>query len=189
MYYHVDKDIILPYFNIKGSDCLFGFKDSRSKDSGVIIGLQSESDLKDTGKNQNVLSLNNMYIPENCLVIGTIESKGDVRIAGKIEGEIIVSGKLDIAQSALITGNIQADSLLINGELHGNINVKNLLEVGPTGRLFGDIVANFLKIVRGAHFVGTSTHHDESSLSTNKINASSHSSLLQSIMAKNSRAI
>lgn len=168
---------------------MFGFKDSRSKETGVVIGLQPESDQKEAGKNQNILSPNNMYIPANCLVKGTIESKGDVRIAGKIEGEVIVLGKLDISESAVITGNIDADSLLINGELHGNIKVKNLLEVGPTGRLYGDIIASFLKIVKGAHFAGTSTHHDEPSLSTNKSNTSSHSSLLQSIMAKNSKAI
>lgn len=167
---------------------MFGFKDSRSKETGVIIGLQPEQDQREMGKTQAGLNPNNMYIPVNCLVKGTIESKGDVRIDGKIEGEIFVSGNLDISNPAVITGNIEADSLLINGELHGNIKVKNLLEVGPNGRLYGDIITKFLKIVKGAHFVGTSTHHDEQTSSTNKLNTS-HSSLLKSIMTKNSNAV
>ena len=129
-----------------------------------------------------------MYIPENCLIKGTIESQGDVRIDGKIEGEIIVAGILDLTKSAVVTGNIEADSLVINGELHGNTKIKNVLEFGPTGKLYGDIITKYLKIVKGAHFVGNSTHHDDCSVSAPKP-ATSHSSLLRSIMAKNEQAI
>lgn len=151
-----------------------------------MLGLKdktgSENHVVDNSKNRH-----NMFIPKDCLIKGIIESKGDVTIEGQIEGDVIVSGSLNIGNSAVITGNIEADSLVISGEFHGNVKATNLLEVGETGRLYGDISTKLIKIMKGAHFRGTCTHTDHVD-EANKPQLS-HSSLLKNLMAKNNKAV
>jgi len=127
-----------------------------------------------------------MFIPKDCFIKGIIESRGNVTIDGKIEGDVIVTGSLNIGNSAVITGNIEAESLVISGEFHGNVKATNLLEVGETGRLYGDISTKLIKIVKGAHFKGTCTHTDHTEEGKFEV---SHSTLLKNIMARHHKAV
>lgn len=105
-------------------------------------------------------SSNVTYIADDCEIKGSIDSKGNARIDGKVEGTIRISGDLVIGQSAILQANIEAQTISIAGEVRGNVKAKDLLELASTSRLYGDINTKQLKIDQGARFVGNSNYEE-----------------------------
>ncbi|MFA5813579.1 MAG: polymer-forming cytoskeletal protein [Patescibacteria group bacterium] len=69
---------------------------------------------------------------------------------GRLEGEILVNGILEITQNAEINGNIKANKLSISGKVNGNIDVAGSLSVERTAVICGDIKAGAVTIIAGA---------------------------------------
>lgn len=100
-------------------------------------------------------------IAAECQITGSITINGNARIDGKIEGRVCVTGDLIIGASALLTAEIEANTVTIAGEVHGNIKTTDLLELNSTARLFGDISTQQFKVDQGAQFIGMSQHLEE----------------------------
>lgn len=104
----------------------------------------------------------------NSLVFGTVitgnlKSKTDIRIDGKLEGNLESEAKVVIGKNALILGNISCHSILIEGKIEGNITAKDCLHIQRTGIVFGDLRTNKLIIEDGAVFDGASVMKKASS--------------------------
>jgi len=120
------------------------------------------------GKKENGINIkpvsssspNVTYIADDCELKGSIESKGNARIDGKVEGSITVSGDLVIGQSAVLKANIQGQTVSIAGEIRGNVKATELLELASTARLYGDINTKQLRVDQGARFVGSSNYEE-----------------------------
>jgi cytoskeletal protein CcmA (bactofilin family) len=102
-----------------------------------------------------------IYLAEDCKIVGTIYSSGNITIDGQVEGTIESKGDIVINQQGKVNADIQAENLTIRGELHGNIIVKNLLEITSGGILYGDMKTNLIRIEQGAKFVGKNTPIDQ----------------------------
>jgi cytoskeletal protein CcmA (bactofilin family) len=85
---------------------------------------------------------------------GDFESDGYLEIRGRVEGEIVHSGRLVIARGAVWKGNIRADELVIAGQVHGNVDVLEELELEAGGQLIGDVACARLVVAPGAIFEG-----------------------------------
>ena len=96
------------------------------------------------------------FIATDCQITGSLTVNGNVRIDGKIDGNVSASGELTVGPSAKITANIEAKTVCIAGEVHGDVKATNILELSSSARLYGDLCTSQLKIEQGAHFVGTS---------------------------------
>lgn len=89
-----------------------------------------------------------------------VEIKGDIKFSGemacdaKVDGEIQTDGNLSLGESAVIHGNINAQSVVARGKINGNINAKERIEIKARTELFGDIRAAKLVIEEGVTFVG-----------------------------------
>lgn len=105
-------------------------------------------------------SSNVTYIAEDCEIKGSLDSKGNARIDGKVEGTIRIAGDLVIGQSAVLQANIEAQTISIAGEVRGNVKANDLLELASSSRLYGDINTKQLKIDQGARFVGSSNYEE-----------------------------
>lgn len=105
------------------------------------------------------------YIAEDCEIKGSIVTKGNARIDGRVEGTINISGDLVIGQNAVLQADIESHTISIAGEVRGNITAKDLLELSSTARLFGDIKTKLLKIDQGARFVGNSNFEETTTTS------------------------
>lgn len=81
---------------------------------------------------------------------GKLVASETIIVEGRLEGEILVKGSLEITQSAEINGNIKADKLSIYGKVGGNIDVASSLLVGRTAIIHGDIKAGVVTIMPGA---------------------------------------
>ncbi|MGB7768943.1 MAG: polymer-forming cytoskeletal protein [Verrucomicrobiia bacterium] len=85
---------------------------------------------------------------------GNIKFSGELSLDGKLDGEIHTDGALNLGDSAVVNGNINAQSVVVRGKVHGNINAKEKIDIKAKAELFGDIRASKLVIEEGVTFVG-----------------------------------
>jgi cytoskeletal protein CcmA (bactofilin family) len=85
---------------------------------------------------------------------GTIKFTGELAFDGKLDGEIHTDGTLHLGDSAVVNGNISAQSVIVRGKINGNITAKEKIEIKGKTELFGDIRATKLAIEEGVTFVG-----------------------------------
>lgn len=93
-------------------------------------------------------------ISEGSKLKGNIESKNDIRISGKVEGEANSKGKLIITSSGLIEGNVKAMDADISGNLVGEIRVSNKLTLRKSAKIDGNIYTKTLIVEEGAQING-----------------------------------
>jgi len=103
--------------------------------------------------------MNNSHPGKNILssdveIKGTIKFSGELAFDGKLDGEIQTDGVLTLGDTAVVTGNINAQSVIVRGKVNGNINAKEKIEIKAKAELFGDIRATKLVIEEGVSFVG-----------------------------------
>jgi len=85
---------------------------------------------------------------------GNIKFSGELSFDGKLDGEVHTDGALNLGDSAVINGNIAAQSVAVRGKVNGNISAKEKIEIKARAELFGDIRAAKLAIEEGATYVG-----------------------------------
>lgn len=80
-------------------------------------------------------------LSKNMVVNGDI--KGDVsgRIEGHIFGNVCVQGKVVIADSGIIEGDISGSDVVVQGLVKGNIIASNSLQVEPEGQVMGSVTS------------------------------------------------
>lgn len=88
-------------------------------------------------------------------VTGDINSEGDIRIDGKLDGNLNTKGKVVIGKSGAIKGEIKCAQAEISGTLEGKIHVEQLLSLKASSRINGDIITSKLAIEPDALFSGT----------------------------------
>ncbi len=85
---------------------------------------------------------------------GTLKFAGELTFEGKLDGEVHTDGLLIVGDSAVITGNINAQAVTVRGKINGNISAKEKIDLKAKAELFGDVRAAKLVIEEGVTFVG-----------------------------------
>jgi len=85
---------------------------------------------------------------------GNLKFSGELTFEGKLDGEVQTDGVLTLGDSAVINGNINAQSVIVRGKVTGNVNAKEKIEIKAKAELFGDIRATKLVIEEGVTYVG-----------------------------------
>lgn len=88
-------------------------------------------------------------------ITGDIQSSGDVRIDGILNGNITLNGRLVIGPNGKIEGNVICQNADISGEIKGKVQVTEMLALKATAKILGDIVTGKISIEPGAVFTGT----------------------------------
>ena len=84
-------------------------------------------------------------------------------ILGGLEGEFDLHGRVKVARSAKIKGEVKADVISVNGSVQGSLAAKERLHLDQTARIEGQIIAPRLSISEGATFDGEVRMRDRSS--------------------------
>ena len=100
------------------------------------------------------VSISNM-IGKGTTITGDIETVGNLRIDGKLKGNIHAKAKVALGAEAQIIGNIYAQNAEIEGEVLGTLEISELLVLKGTAHIKGDIIiAGKLVVEAGAKFIG-----------------------------------
>jgi cytoskeletal protein CcmA (bactofilin family) len=106
-----------------------------------------DSNMNTTNPVKNVLT-------SDVEIKGNLKFTGELAFEGKLDGEIQTEGILSLGDSAVVNGNINAQSVMVRGKVTGNINAKEKIEIKAKAEVFGDIRATKLIIEEGVTFVG-----------------------------------
>jgi cytoskeletal protein CcmA (bactofilin family) len=74
---------------------------------------------------------------------------GNIRANDENESSILV-----VSESAVVTGEIRADHIIINGQVNGPIYAGVMLELQPKARIVGDVHYTALEMHQGATISG-----------------------------------
>jgi cytoskeletal protein CcmA (bactofilin family) len=96
----------------------------------------------------NLQSLNSIGV--GTIIDGNIKTEGDFRIDGKVNGNIITSGRLVLGASSQVVGDINCINGNIEGFVRGNIQVKEILKISKNANIDGNISTNKLIVEEGA---------------------------------------
>ncbi|HEY9488188.1 MAG TPA: polymer-forming cytoskeletal protein [Chryseosolibacter sp.] len=86
---------------------------------------------------------------------GNVETYGNIRIEGKVTGNVKSKSKVALGPSSFVQGNVMAQNADLEGEVKGRIEVAELLVLKATAVIHGDIVTGKLVVEPGAIFNGT----------------------------------
>ncbi len=85
---------------------------------------------------------------------GDIESNGDLRFDGILEGDLDCKGRVVVGPDSRIKGTIRCTSAEIMGHVVGEIIVKELLSLKSSASIAGNITMGKLSVEPGANFAG-----------------------------------
>lgn len=85
---------------------------------------------------------------------GNVETYGNIRIEGKITGNVKSKSKIVLGPSSQVHGNITSQNADIEGEVKGKIEIAELLVLKATAVINGDISTGKLVVEPGAVFNG-----------------------------------
>jgi cytoskeletal protein CcmA (bactofilin family) len=84
---------------------------------------------------------------------GEIRCEGNILLNGDFEGNIISQSEVVVGKSGRVTGDIQAQKLLVSGEFRGNYTGE-VIDIMPYGKVYGDVKVNNIIIEPNAVFEG-----------------------------------
>jgi cytoskeletal protein CcmA (bactofilin family) len=96
-------------------------------------------------------------IAKNTSLVGDIDSDGDFRVDGKIDGTIKTTGRVVIGKDGIVTGTIDCANADIEGTFSGKLIVDQILSLKETAVISGDVVLGKLSVEPGAAFNATCT--------------------------------
>ncbi|MDR0507934.1 MAG: polymer-forming cytoskeletal protein [Dysgonamonadaceae bacterium] len=96
-------------------------------------------------------------ITSGTFIKGDIKAEEDLRIDGKIEGNIDCTGRVIVGPQAEIVGNIICNNADLMGKIKGNIEVHETVSLKSQVVFTGEILAKYVDVEAGAVFNGMCT--------------------------------
>ena len=88
------------------------------------------------------------------VIEGTVRSTEDLRLDGKIIGDVYCDKRFVMGDSGKVEGTITCGESLISGNIEGEIGVKGLLHLLNTAYIKGKIMASKMIVDEGATYSG-----------------------------------
>ena len=85
---------------------------------------------------------------------GKLVYDGSVHADGKLEGEVHVTGNIDVASGAHVRALLEGSNVTLKGAVEGSVTARDKLTLGRNAKLNGDIVVRRLQIDDGATLNG-----------------------------------
>jgi cytoskeletal protein CcmA (bactofilin family) len=88
------------------------------------------------------------------VVVGRLESAGDIQIDGRVEGDVRGQA-VRIGNTAVVKGTVTGELVELAGTLEGKIEARSAV-LQRTARMNGDIIHQTLQVDEGSSFTGSS---------------------------------
>lgn len=93
-------------------------------------------------------------IGNGTIIKGEIESNGDIRIDGRVEGVLRSNGKIVLGEKGSVEGEMYCKQADLSGRVLGKITVEELTSLKSKSRVEGELTTKQLFIEIGAIFTG-----------------------------------
>jgi cytoskeletal protein CcmA (bactofilin family) len=97
------------------------------------------------------------YLDRGSKISGKLEFQEPVQIEGQVDGEISAKDSLTIGESAVVTAQIKASSIIVAGKVSGEIIASERIEIRPSAKVSGNLTTPILVVHDGAIFEGNCT--------------------------------
>lgn len=114
-----------------------------------------------------IVSSSNVIAKET-KIVGDLQTQGNVRIEGLIEGMVYSKSKIVISESGVVVGNLMSAESEISGKVTGTVTCSEVLFLKKTALIEGDITTSKLIIENGAVFNGKCQMADQATSKINK---------------------
>ncbi|MFT7238429.1 MAG: cytoskeletal protein CcmA (bactofilin family) [Gammaproteobacteria bacterium] len=105
--------------------------------------------------NTESLTSSSNTIGKGSVMKGNLETFGNIRVEGKVIGNLITKSKAALGKAAKLEGTILSQNAEIEGHIVGTVEVSELLVLKSTAVIDGDIITDKLIIESGAVFNGS----------------------------------
>ena len=103
---------------------------------------------------QESRSLSISTISEDLTITGNVESKGELHLNGRVQGDVRCVA-LVMGENAQLEGNVLAEDVMILGQLIGSVRALKVM-LQSTAHVEGNLVHKSLAVEHGTHFEGES---------------------------------
>ncbi len=94
------------------------------------------------------------YLDQGSKVTGKLSFEGPARIDGQVDGEITAKDSVMIGETAVVTAQIKAASIIVAGKVSGDLTASQRIEIRPSAKVLGNLTAPVLVVQEGALFEG-----------------------------------
>lgn len=94
------------------------------------------------------------YLDQGSKVTGKLTFESPARIDGQVDGEINAKDGVIIGESAVVTAQIKAASIIVAGKVSGDLTASQRIEIRPSAKVLGNLTAPILVVHEGAVFEG-----------------------------------
>ncbi|MDR1024721.1 MAG: polymer-forming cytoskeletal protein [Treponema sp.] len=91
----------------------------------------------------------NTIIGPNCELNGDLSTDGFTRVDGNIRGNLTVTGRVVVGESARMRGNISGTVVTIGGVIRGNVLASERLTILSGALVLGDIITRRIQADEG----------------------------------------
>lgn len=91
------------------------------------------------------------YFAAGVTLEGRVCFNGIIRLDGRVNGEVISTGTLVIEETAVITGSVMGENIIMSGTVYGNIQASKQLHLNPMAKVYGQINYSDLSIEGALH--------------------------------------
>jgi cytoskeletal protein CcmA (bactofilin family) len=95
-----------------------------------------------------------VLVPEHGSFEGLVATRGDSRLEGAVEGEVLVGGRVEVGENAQIRARIEAEEIVVAGRVEGDLRARRSVELGPAAVVVGDLTTPRLATADGSRFDG-----------------------------------
>ena len=103
---------------------------------------------------QESRSLSISTISEDLTITGNVESKGELHLNGRVQGDVCCVA-LVLGENAQLEGNVVAEEVMVRGRLIGSVRAQKVM-LQSTAHVEGNLVHKSLAVEHGTHFEGES---------------------------------
>ncbi|HHW98415.1 MAG TPA: polymer-forming cytoskeletal protein [Firmicutes bacterium] len=114
----------------------------------------NEALIESSNSTEGVAGKLDTVIGQGAVINGSINIEGTLRVDGKVEGEISVTGDLLVGETGVANAIITAQNVTVAGTVKGNITANGKLDLLASGKVYGDINVSDLVVSQGAILQG-----------------------------------
>jgi cytoskeletal protein CcmA (bactofilin family) len=93
-------------------------------------------------------------IPKEMVIRGSFSAESSGQVAGTVNGDVLVKGKIVILKDGIVNGDISADEIVIYGRLAGDVRSCSKMVIHSGAFIFGNITATEIHTDKNAVIEG-----------------------------------